>query len=302
MRPDWFDHDAFPFTPRLVDLGGGEALSVTEVGEGPVVLFSHGTPTWSFEWRHFLKALGGRYRCIAPDHLGFGLSPRPADSDYRPEAHARRFSRLVDALGLERFHLVVHDFGGPISLDAALSRPERVASLTCFNTFAWAFGDGPGTRRMAWLAGTPLFRWAYGALNLSFVISRSAWGDRRTMTSATWAPYLPVFPDAASRRLVLWALARSMRGSAAYCESLWERRARLASTPMHVVWGLADTAFPPSALARLKQGFPHAAVHELPTAGHWPHEEQPAVCVESVARFLDAQPTTSAHFTAPLSS
>ena len=277
----------FPFAWKLVDLGDGEAVSVTDVGSGPVVVFAHGTPTWSYEWRHLLRALSGRYRCLAIDHLGFGRSSRPSQADYGPEAHARRFSKALEVLGVARHHLVVHDFGGPIALDGALTHPERVASVTLFNTFAWPFTNEASTRRQAWLAGTPLFRWAYGALNLSFVLSRSAWGDRRTMTAETWAPYLPVFPDAASRRLVLWALAKSMKGSAVYCESLWDRRARLASTPMHVVWGLADSAFPPSALARLKQGFPHASVHELPTAGHWPHEEQPEVCVESVARFLE---------------
>lgn len=280
--------EAFPFGQRVVSIGEGESLSVTDVGAGPVVVFSHGTPTWSFEWRHHLAALSSRFRCIAPDHLGFGRSPRPLTADYRPEAHARRFRRLLEALEVSRYHLVVHDFGGPFALDAALERPDQVLSLTAYNTFAWAFGDSARTRAMASLASTQLFAWAYGALNLSFVIARSAWG-RSPMTSQTWAPYLPVFPDAASRRLVLWALARSMKGSAAFCESLWERRARLSSVPSQLIWGLADTAFPPSALERMQRFLPHAAVHVLEDAGHWPHEEQPERCVELVSRFLQTR-------------
>lgn len=277
----------FPFTPTSIDVADGETLSVTDVGSGPVVVFAHGTPTWSYEWRHLLGALSGRYRCIAVDHLGFGRSARPTGADYAPEAHARRFSKALAVLGVDRHHLVVHDFGGPIALDGALSHPERVASVTLFNTFAWPFADDPTSRRRAWLAGTRLFRWAYGALNLSFVISRSAWGDPKTVTPQTWPPYLSVFPDAASRRLVLWALAKSLLGSTAFFESLWARRQRLASTPMHVIWGLMDSAFPPSALARLREAWPHASVHELATAGHWPHEEQPEVCAQSVLRFLE---------------
>lgn len=280
--PDWLDREAFPFQPRLVDLGGGEALSVTDVGRGPVVVFAHGTPTWSYEWRHHLRALSSRFRCIAPDHLGFGLSPRPPDADYAPEAHARRFSRLLEVLGIERFHLVVHDFGGPIALDAALTHPERVASVVAYNTFAWPFTDSARSRWLAWLAGTSLFRWGYGAFNLSFVISRDAWGDG----PQDLKPYLPVFVDVDSRRRVLWALAKSMRAAAPFFESLWERRGRLASTPMHVVWGLRDSAFPASALRRFREGFPHATVLELPRAGHWPHEEQPEDCVRSVDAFL----------------
>lgn len=278
---------AFPFSSKLVDLGDGEALSVTDVGSGPTVVFAHGTPTWSYEWRHLLRALEPRFRCIAVDHLGFGRSARPSHADYSPEAHARRFSKVLEVLGVGSHHLVVHDFGGPIALDGALAHPERVASVTLFNTFAWPFTGDPASRRRARLAGTSLFRWAYGALNLSFVISRSAWGDRKTVTDETWPPYLSVFPDAASRRLVLWALAKSLLGSTAFFESLWARRERLASTPMHVVWGMKDSAFPPPALVKLREAWPHASVHELAAAGHWPHEEQPEVCARSLLQFLD---------------
>ncbi len=287
--PAWLDRDAFPWTPTLVDLGGGERLSVTDIGTGPAVVLSHGTPTWSYEWRHHLRALGDRHRCIAPDHLGFGLSPRPAGADYRPEAHARRFAALLDVLGLDRYTLVAHDFGGPFALAAALDDPSRVERVVLYNSFAWAFGSsGARERRMAALAGGRLFRWMYRHLNLSFAIARSAWGDRRTMTAATWRPYTLLFPDADSRERVLWALARSMEGSAAFCDSLARRLDRLHDVPIHLIWGMRDSAFPPAALARFRAAWPHASVLELADAGHWPHEEQPERCVASVAAFLGA--------------
>ncbi len=97
---------------------------------------------------------------------------------------------------------------------------------------------------------------------------------------------MQVFPDADSRERVLFALAKSMSGSADYCDSLWRRLERLASVPVHIVWGMKDSAFPPSALAKLKSALPHASTFELPAAGHWPHEEQPDQCVASVQAFL----------------
>ncbi len=286
--PTWLDRSAFPFDPTLVTLASGEQLSVTRVGRGPTVVFSHGTPTWSYEWRHHLLNLRADFDCVAPDHLGFGLSPRPVDGDYRPEAHAARFRALLDALGVDRYHLVVHDFGGPFALDAALEQPERVASLVCFNTFAWDYGDTPVGRRRAWAAGTGLFRWLYRHLNFSFLLSRSAWGDRGTDTKATWAPYRRLFESKDDRERVLWALAKAMRASAPFCASLWDRRERLAKTPIHLVWGLADSAFGPDTLERLRGAWPHASCTALEGAGHWPHEEQPDRCVEEVRRFVVA--------------
>ena len=285
--PGWVDRAEYPFEPRLIDVGAGESLSVIDEGSGPPVVFSHGTPTWSFEWRHLVKALCGTHRCIAPDHLGFGLSPRPADADYSPEAHAARFGRLLDRLDLGRFSLVAHDFGGPIALDAALERVDRLERVVLFNTIAWPFTDTGA--RAAKLAGSGLFRWLYRPLNLSFVISRSAWG-RGPRPAAMWRQYTQVFPDADSRERVLFALARSLAGSTAFFQSLWDRRARLANTPLQIIWGLADNAFTPDVLERFRQCWPHAQVTTLPRAGHWPHEEEAAVCSEAVQAFL-SQPS-----------
>jgi len=237
ILPAWLVREAFPFAPQVV-----ASLSVVDEGAGLPVLFSHGTPTWSFEWRHLIRGLASTHRCIAPDHLGFGLSPRPLEADYSPEAHAKRLSRLIDALKLERYSLVVHDFGGPIALDEALNRPERIERLVVFNTIAWPFTDDARLRRMARLAGGGLFKWLYRNVNMSFLISKSAWGAGPRPASM-WSQYTNVFPDAESRERVLWALAKSLTGSTPFFESLWDRRDRLAKTPIHVVWGMADTAF-----------------------------------------------------------
>lgn len=279
--PSWLDREAFAFEPQVV-----ESLSVVDEGSGPPIVFSHGTPTWSFEWRHLIRGLSGSHRCIAPDHLGFGLSPRPVDGDYSPQAHAKRFSRLIDGLGLTRYTLVAHDFGGPFALDEALNRPERIERLVLFNTFAWSFTDDPRTRCMATLAGSGLFRWLYRTFNFSFVIGKSAWGGG-PRPAAMWRQYTSVFPDADSRERVLWALAKGLTTSTPFFQSLWERRQRLAQTPIHFIWGMADSAFPAAVLARFREAWPHATVTELEKAGHWPHEEAPARCLDEVRRFLE---------------
>ena len=86
--PAWLDTAEWPWEPRYMDVGD-HRMHYVDVGSGPVVLLSHGTPTWAFEWRHVIRGLSGRFRVIAPDHLGFGLSDRPA-AGYRPEDHAPR--------------------------------------------------------------------------------------------------------------------------------------------------------------------------------------------------------------------
>src|SRR5262245_1933815 len=129
---------AYPFTPRFLG-----KLHYIDEGAGPPILFVHGTPTWSFEFRHLIAGLRATHRCVAVDHLGFGLSERPPDAAYTPEAHAERLRAFVDALGLERFTLVVHDFGGPIGLPLALDGSGRVERLVVLNSWMWSFADDP---------------------------------------------------------------------------------------------------------------------------------------------------------------
>jgi len=286
----WVDRDAYPFRSRWLELAEGKIHYVDE-GDGEPVLFVHGTPTWSFEYRHLIAALRGGHRCIAVDHLGFGLSDRPAAADYTPEAHAARLRAFVDKLGLRRFTLVVHDFGGPIALPLALDDPDRVERLVVLNSWMWSFADDPEMTKRARMVSGALGRFLYRRLNASLrLIVPSAYGDRRKLTKAIHRQYLAAFPDADGRERVLWALARALTGSSAFYEGLWQRRQRLAAIPTLIVWGMKDTAFRPHLLARWRRALPHATVVELAEAGHWPHEEQPEGVIGAVQAFVPSVP------------
>ena len=136
-----------------VALRDGEMHYVDE-GSGPPILFVHGTPTSSYEFRHLIAALAQRFRCIAPDHLGFGQSSRPRAFAYTPEAHAAVLNEFVERLGLNGITLVVHDFGGPIGLPLAVrSEAGRVQRVVLMNTWAWPIDDDPKMARGARFIG-----------------------------------------------------------------------------------------------------------------------------------------------------
>lgn len=255
--------------------------------DGEPIVFVHGTPTWSYEWRHVIRACVNTHRCVAVDHLGFGHSERPRDFAYTPEAHAANFRAFVDGLGLNRFTLVVHDFGGPIALPVALEQPERIARLVIVNTWAWSFEDNREMASRARMAGGAFGRFLYRRANASLrLIMPSAYGDRRKLTREIHAAYLDRFPDAWSRGAVLWPLARALLGSSAFYRSLADRLPRLATVPTLIVWGLKDSAFRPVQLERWKRELPHAQVVTLEGAGHWPHEEDPDSVVAALTRFV----------------
>jgi haloalkane dehalogenase len=280
----WLDRTAYPFRSQYAALSAGR---VHYVDEGPTpsspdagpagcpVLLVHGTPSWSFEYRHLIRSLSATRRVIAFDHLGFGLSDRPGGFGYRPEDHARVFAELVEVLGLQRFTLVVHDFGGPIALPFAVAHPERVARLVVLNSFMWPFEESKLVQQ-ARFAGSAFGRFLYCYLNFSLrVLMPFAYGDKRRLTPAVHAQYLAPFRERSARVQVLWALARSLLGSAAHYAELWQHRARLAAIPALVLWGAKDRALPASYADRWREALPHAHVERLTDAGHWPQEEVP---------------------------
>jgi pimeloyl-ACP methyl ester carboxylesterase len=114
---------------------GGVGSFVLERGEGETVLLIHGVPVSSFLYRRVVPELAARgLRGVAFDLPGLGLADRPEEFDYSWSGLARWAGEAIDALGIDRCHLVVHDIGGPIGFEWAIRNPDRVLSLTALNT------------------------------------------------------------------------------------------------------------------------------------------------------------------------
>jgi haloalkane dehalogenase len=283
--PAWVDRAAYPFTPRRVSVEG-LGVSYVDEGDGPTILMVHGTPSWSFLYRHLVRGLRDRFRCVAPDLPGFGLSDKPAGDAYRPEDQARRLTAFIDALGLKDLTLVVHDFGGPIGLATAMEQPERVRRLVIFNTWMWSLA---GSRPTVWLGRAVsgrVGRLLYERLGFSVnVLWRQAVRDAR-YTRMVHGQYAAALRDPAARHAT-WIYARELLRSSAWFDSLWQRRDRIAAIPALLVWGMKDPAFA-AALPRWRTVFRDAQVVEWPDVGHAPPEVRGPESAALVRSFLEA--------------
>lgn len=271
--PHWLDREEYPFVSRYVDVEGGRMHYVDE-GEGSPVVFVHGVPTWSFAFRKLIKRLApAGNRCVAMDHVGFGLSDKPPHWDYRPEALAANVATLIDGLGLRDVTLVVHDWGGPIGLSYALERPENVARVVLLNTWMWAT-EGDARRELAARGlASPVYRLLEERFNFtSRVFIPQVLADRGPVTRDVHLHYVEPLRERDDRR-GCWALIRAMMHSGDWLDGLWARRERLAEHPALVVWGLRDRAFTRADLERWRRALPRAEVHAISRVGHLPQEE-----------------------------
>jgi pimeloyl-ACP methyl ester carboxylesterase len=287
--PGWLDRDAYPFRSHFLETPQGRLHYVDE-GEGDPILFVHGNPTWSFEHRRLISHLSRRYRCIAPDHIGFGLSDKPPAATYLPQMHAANFALLIERLGLDRITLVVHDWGGPISMAYAVEHPERVARIIAYNSWFWSVRGVKAFEQFSAFMGGPIGRLL--CRNFNFfprVVMKFAVGDKRSLPPHVHRQFTSVHRTRASRKGT-WVFPSAIIGQSDWLETMWHRRERIADVPLLLLWGMKDVAMDGVQLARWESTFPNHETHRFNDVGHFVPEELGERAFPIVERFLDRHP------------
>lgn len=284
-QPTWINKNLFPFESKWAEIDGHQLHYVDE-GNGPVVLFVHGTPEWSFGYRDCIKILNQQFRCIVPDYLGFGLSDKPVDGNYTCQAHASRLEKFITQLGLRDILLVVNDFGGGIGLSYAINHPHNVSGIMLFNSWMWSLKDDGHYATPARVMRSWLGRFFYLRLNFPVnVIMPSAFGDRKKLTKEVHRHY-KMSSSTREERIALYALTHELIAAGDWWQSLWEQRNLITNKPFTILWGLKDKFIPHYELEKWKTGFPEARIIEFPDAGHFVQEEKPVELAEELAKLL----------------
>lgn len=260
-------------------------MHYVDEGSGEPVLFVHGTPTWSFLYREQIRQLSRSCRCIAPDHLGFGLSDKPAHADYSPQAHSRRLELLVEHLGLRDLTLVVHDFGGPIGLAFALRHPEKIRRIVLFNTWLWETAQEKAVQHIDRLLNSLPGKFLYLCLNASprFLIPQ-AFHDKRILTAHIHRHYTGVFPSSRERHALL-EIGRALKGASAWYGEQQRNIGVLADKPALILWGLRDAMMKESFLRRWQHMLPNSRTVTF-DCGHFVQEERAGETAQEMDRFI----------------
>lgn len=281
---DNLDTSLYPFENKYIQLDAGKMHYVDE-GEGEVLLFVHGTPTWSFLYRDFIASLSAHYRCIAFDHIGFGLSDKPEDFDGTPQSHSKNLTEFIEKTGLKEISLIVHDFGGPIGLSSAIQNHEKIKQLIVFNTWLWETKNNPETQKIDKIINSRLGKLLY--LNMNFspkVLLKKGYYDKSNLTKQIHKQYLIPFPSKSSR-LSLWNIGRALVGSSDWYQDQWDNLDSLESKPWLILWGTKDEFITTEYLQKWKSRLPDAEIKEF-ECGHFVQEEKTEECIEAIKAFL----------------
>ena len=288
----------FPFEPHYIEVPSGLGAPLRMhyldegVGDRGTILMVHGMPTWSYLYRRMLPPLvAAGFRCVVPDHIGFGKSDKVLDDEwYTIERHTRNLDYLIAALDLSGLTLVCQDWGGPIGLHQAVVGPDRFVRLCIMNT--WLHHEGfeytPAIRRWQSLwqpGGAMAVVQGCGLVMQTFVSNFPRGREEPLSPLQAFHAYEAPFPDQASkagpRRFpVSIPIETRSTGNAAVQAKDFASLASWGKT-LHFIWGIRDLVFTEDWGRTWASQFPQATFDAL-EAGHFLQESHGAEVVDAL--------------------
>ena len=269
-RPGWFDESLFPFESKFMEIDGS-TVHYVDVGTGPAIVMVHGNPAWSFLYRKVIAGLQDRFRCIAVDNPGFGLSKGAPGYGFTPHEHSAVLGKLVDSLGLDEFTVMANDWGGPIGFGMAVERSERVRSLIVCNTWAWPMTGNKQAERFSKVLNSSLGGLAITRLNFFHIVMRTSF-KRSKLSKAEWAMYKGPFPTADSRKPIA-VLPGAILGETPWLQEISDKLSKLADKPALILWPDKDPAFRSPQRKKWQNLLPNNHTVILEGAGHFVQDD-----------------------------
>ncbi|HCO23199.1 MAG: alpha/beta hydrolase [Gimesia sp.] len=279
----------YPFESHWLKIDGHQCHYLDE-GAGPVLLMVHGNPTWSFAWRRLVKQLSQKYRVIAVDHMGCGLSDKPQQYSYQLATHIENLKTLIQELDLQKITLFAHDWGGAIGMGAAVDLPDRFQQFVLMNTAAFRSQEIP--LRIAVCRIPFLGAWGVRGLNLfSGAAVKMAVEKPERMSAEVKAGFLGPYDNwqhrVAVHQFVKDIPLKSSHPSYQTLQHVEEGLQQFTGHPMLLIWGEKDWCFTTSFLDEFERRFPAAETLRIPDAGHYVFEDAHEVMLPRIEAFLE---------------
>jgi haloalkane dehalogenase len=311
QRPQWLDEQLYPFQSRFVEVEGNRIHYIDE-GTGPTLFFIHPGVGWSFMYSDIIQELRNRFRCVALDLPGFGLSPATPGYQHTLTDDSRLLERFMQALGLTDVTLFSHDVTGSIALGVVARRPEWFRAVIILPSFAWPLERYRKVYPMIQLIGSPLFRFLSTHFNffLEYTLGTITKKPKQPFSDREKQAYRGPNLDRAVRRYP-HDLYKSVTKSHDYLVDL-EQRLSAISAPIRpandasastygqagraekemlalLIFGDQDATIKMGWLARLERIFPQHRTIIMKSSHHFPQIYDSAAVASAIRSFWDEE-------------
>jgi pimeloyl-ACP methyl ester carboxylesterase len=259
----------------------GRRIAWARAGNGPPVVFCHGTPWSSRVWAPYAEALADRFTVHLWDLPGYGRSSKDPGHEVHAGVHAQALRALLDHWGLDHPHLVAHDLGGLVAMRAALVEGAAYASLFLVDVVAIPPSGSPFFRFVQENPGllAQLPGYVHGAIVRAYIGNATHRGLPAEELDALVEPWTgDVGQPAFYRQIEDYDLALLDEN---------ERRLAELDLPVRILWGTEDTWIPLETGRRLAGLVPGAVLTEVPDAGHLVQYDAPVALATALRGWLE---------------
>lgn len=282
---------------RYADIDGHQ-IFYREAGadDAPVLVLLHGFPTSSYMFRDLIPALAGRFRIIAPDLLGFGLSAAPpaAEFDYTFDALAGLTAKLLARIGVTRYAMYVQDYGAPVGWRLALADPAAITAIISQNGNAYDEGFVESFWKTVWAYHREQTPETEAGIRFALTLEATKWQyltgapDPSLVNPESWEHDYALLSRPGNDEIQL-ALFRDYASNPPLYPAVQEYF-RASQVPLLAVWGKGDEIFGPDGATAFRKDLPGARVHLLP-GGHFLLETAADEVAALITEFLTAAVT-----------
>jgi haloalkane dehalogenase len=280
QQPSWLDPTLYPFQSHTIELAGNRLHYIDE-GSGPVILFVHGTASWSFVYRDIINDLRQDFRCIALDWPGFGLSEASPGFETSLVGNSHLLEKFIKELGLSDITVYGHDAAAAIAMGVVGRRPEWFRAAIIANAFGFPLeGEFPSIVRFLKVVRSRLFRLLIVRFN--FLQRYTVKGLRHGNLSPTEREgYLGPTREK-SRRRHHHAILASILDSHEYLVELEKNLQAVRDMPLLLTFGNMDEAYKAGFMQRWMQMFPNHRTFIIEGGTHFPQEDDPQGIVKAI--------------------
>jgi len=288
-----YNRKLYPFESNWINIDGNQMHYIDE-GHGETILFSHPPLGSSFMYRDFFKELKNRYRCIAIDYPGFGLSI--ANETYKPtiEGQSTLLEKFIFRLKLKAVFLLGHDTGGPSAFGVAINYPELFKGLILTDTIIYPVSEYKRISNMLGIVGSHLFTWLNAKTNFLVKFTFKYGVRTRRLSRLERAEYGLMFGTSKKRRLITQMLY-NLKESETFMRKIRQGfETTLNSKPTLLIYGENDPVKKLGIADRINRLMPNSKLFLINEEGHFPHEGQPKQMSEIIHIWIEGVPDTSA--------
>lgn len=276
----------YPFQSHFINVDEKNQLHYIDEGAGPVIVMLHGNPTWSFFYRNLIKDLSKSHRVIVPDHIGCGLSSKPEDYQYTLINHISNVEKLLNHLNIEKFSLIVHDWGGAIGMGVATRAPQKIEKIVAMNTACFTSEDIPFRIN---ILRNDLGEWMIRSMN-AFALPATFMAVNKKLNPIVkkgfLLPYNNFHNRIATAKFVRDIPMDKTHQTYPTLKKI-EEHLKDIKAPVLLLWGEKDFCFNMNFYKRWQDFFPEAKGISYPDASHYLLEDKYPEVSKEISNFLN---------------